>query len=1028
MATFNPKSFDKKLKSLDGSQTGIETLSLWILHHRQHANIITATWLDAVRKSPRAERRLGLFYLSNDVVQNGRRKAKDLVSAFGNVMKEATPFLCDDKIKAQVERVFNIWLERSVFDAELITELKKRLGVPSEKNKKEESKDEKTPETKAPPIQRKQVPPDFKVASLLVSVKKTTNLDHDVERKSKALENLKIDASSFESIKHIKDRSSVGRFHKQFQESKVILDDYIHTLKKSEKDKKVLMNLLSGGEAFYEVAQDEAKVIVNAYSTFGNRLNLMKKKLDSKLKKLGATPTSTGDSKRQSSDQLASNVGSTDEKKKLERISSVTNIEDMDLDSDSEEEVPPSQRYNPSTAPSHGETTPGKNKPEEHSKTASQALDAHPFFNPVAINGMTTYLNSTELKDLGTSENNAIGTPAQQTPLSEGSVGTPDSLVIAEDKSTSKTRFTSLFDKAIECKTTAATTTTPVLDEQRSDAHTSESEQGDKPLQSLIDSLFPVLSKSLQTIKEKQQAVDDANKPSVNDAIAYALGAPTNDEVARKKTRFDNDAAQVSLTNPKGLSETQTELISIAVGITKFGENFLPVTQPNTSHSSDSVFVNHSMSNDGNVRPSDDDGMAKGGNEDYDRRRDDRKSRHNSGRHRRRSSSRSPSRRSSHRSRDGRDGRDERHFDRRKASRRSPSPRKRRGSRGRRSSSQDRERRFSPDSKKAPYYNDRRSPTPELDSAMNPPPQFNTQAVTGSIMNPLIPAHNHMISNSNPNFANPNSGVANQPFHLAPNVQTNDLNEAKMRANFDTSAPLNMDDPQQKDSDTSQPNAATIMQLTNSLRPPMQPCSVGMNAEERLGPSTPFPMRAANPLQLLQQTEHQPFLHPVGQTVISLNPPQHQLFSHQLGEDTKQGKPPPGTMSNPIQKLSQQSFLAENEPFQSQIAPNIQSFDGPPPFPGPPPVFRPTMPMQVLEDTFPQQPIFRPRYAPRFAEPDPLLDQLEQQQHVLTVGVRPANAPPDFSPRFKPNFDLRPAIRFRPRFNARPPFHGRPVM
>lgn len=88
------------------------------------------------------------------------------------------------------------------------------------------------------------------------------------------------------------------------------------------------------------------------------------------------------------------------------------------IDSDSEEEVPPSQRYNPSTAPSHGETTPGKNKPEEHSKTASQALDAHPFFNPVAINGMTTYLNSTELKDLGTSENNAIGTPAQQTPLS----------------------------------------------------------------------------------------------------------------------------------------------------------------------------------------------------------------------------------------------------------------------------------------------------------------------------------------------------------------------------------------------------------------------------------------------------------------------------------------------------------------------------------------------------------------------------------------------------------------------------------
>lgn len=59
------------------------------------------------------------------------------------------------------------------------------------------------------------------------------------------------------------DRSSVGRFHKQFEESKILLEDYIQTLRRCQRDKIVLMALLSGSEVFYEVAQEEAKVIVN---------------------------------------------------------------------------------------------------------------------------------------------------------------------------------------------------------------------------------------------------------------------------------------------------------------------------------------------------------------------------------------------------------------------------------------------------------------------------------------------------------------------------------------------------------------------------------------------------------------------------------------------------------------------------------------------------------------------------------------------------------------------------------------------
>ena len=42
------------------------------------------------------------------------------------------------------------------------------------------------------------------VSSMLVSIKKATNYDNEVERKSQALDKLKIDASSFDSVKHVK--------------------------------------------------------------------------------------------------------------------------------------------------------------------------------------------------------------------------------------------------------------------------------------------------------------------------------------------------------------------------------------------------------------------------------------------------------------------------------------------------------------------------------------------------------------------------------------------------------------------------------------------------------------------------------------------------------------------------------------------------------------------------------------------------------------------------------------------------------
>ena len=231
-------------------------------------------------------------------------------------------------------------------------------------------------------------------------------------------------------------------------------------------------------------------------------------------------------------------------------------------------------------------------------------------------------------------------------------------------------------------------------------------------VQNLIDSLFPVLSRSLQTIKEKTtQAVVD-EKPSVNAAMAFALGDSSEvDEKTRKKIEGDAAAtiSPVSLTNPKGLSEHQEELINIAAGLTEFDENFLPVTKESVVISRSQSFHEEEKDDDSNIKRSN-----SGSNNSSSRHRH---------RSHRRSSSRSPSRRSSHRS--SKDGREERRSDKKRSSRRSPSPRRRKGSRGRLSSSKDgddnKRSRHSPDSGKSLYYNNRRSPTPEMDSSAPAP-------------------------------------------------------------------------------------------------------------------------------------------------------------------------------------------------------------------------------------------------------------------------------------------------------------------
>lgn len=89
---FNTLTFEKKLAQLKDTQESIQSLSSWCLKQRNHHKKIVSSWLN-VLKRVKAEQRLVLFYLANDVIQYSKRKNYEFVESWGLNLQKATPLV-----------------------------------------------------------------------------------------------------------------------------------------------------------------------------------------------------------------------------------------------------------------------------------------------------------------------------------------------------------------------------------------------------------------------------------------------------------------------------------------------------------------------------------------------------------------------------------------------------------------------------------------------------------------------------------------------------------------------------------------------------------------------------------------------------------------------------------------------------------------------------------------------------------------------------------------------------------------------
>lgn len=126
--SLDENNLEKRFRSISRSQGSIQSLSIFCLHYKTQPKKIVNVWLRTLQKTE-VPLRLTLIYLANDIVQNARRKnLSAFIDEFRSVLKQTVTYLRDDRIRKSVERVFDIWRDRHIYDAQFVAELKRNLN------------------------------------------------------------------------------------------------------------------------------------------------------------------------------------------------------------------------------------------------------------------------------------------------------------------------------------------------------------------------------------------------------------------------------------------------------------------------------------------------------------------------------------------------------------------------------------------------------------------------------------------------------------------------------------------------------------------------------------------------------------------------------------------------------------------------------------------------------------------------------------------------------------------------------------
>lgn len=294
--SFSEASLQKKFAELTNTQQSVQTLSLWLIHHRKNSKIIVSTWFKELTNHNKPERKLTLFYLANDILQNSRKKGPEYLKEYSSLMLDAIEDIAkysDEKIRFTVERILNIWKDRKIYPDEQIEKFRQKLhGTKSlfSPEKSPSSRVEKTKMSLKDEVQKElaenssiRAPEPADLVTMLHELESSASSDALVRQKIATLPHKVTD---MEELKKLKDRNEAMELSKLVDEASSLLNGYNVRLQQELLNRKQTAMKLAAfiSNQNLEIAQDEK--LIAEWQEKLKQVSMVKKELQNHLENL----------------------------------------------------------------------------------------------------------------------------------------------------------------------------------------------------------------------------------------------------------------------------------------------------------------------------------------------------------------------------------------------------------------------------------------------------------------------------------------------------------------------------------------------------------------------------------------------------------------------------------------------------------------------------------------------------------------------------------------------------------------------
>ncbi|KAM9855683.1 regulation of nuclear pre-mRNA domain-containing protein 1B [Aulostomus maculatus] len=302
MSSFSESALEKKLSELSSSQQSVQTLSLWIIHHRKHSGLIVKVWHRELKKA-KSNRKLTFLYLANDVIQNSKKKGPEFTKDFESVLVDACSHVAseaDESCKKHMERLLNIWKERNLYRSDFIQQLKLAIEDSNSPRPSEEKKPVKRTYQK---IQEEEDDEDDDYRSHISPRNSDITATQLTEELVKALQDLENAASGDAAVRQkiaslpqevqdvsllekITDKEAADKLSKTVDEACLLLAEYNGRLAAELEDRRQLARMLTEYISSQKEALMEREKKLEEYKQKLARVTQVRKELKSHIQSL----------------------------------------------------------------------------------------------------------------------------------------------------------------------------------------------------------------------------------------------------------------------------------------------------------------------------------------------------------------------------------------------------------------------------------------------------------------------------------------------------------------------------------------------------------------------------------------------------------------------------------------------------------------------------------------------------------------------------------------------------------------------